>query len=64
MSAEAALEHHRRHPRSFLDVADSPDGTGLAARFWCIECHEEIDLSEEQADALADEGLPWRTGTE
>ena len=45
MPPESPLQHHARHPRSFLDIEGAPDGLTLTARFWCIECHEEIEMS-------------------
>ncbi len=62
--AESPLEHHRRHPRSFLDVSDHPEERRLVARAWCLECDYELELSEEDAERWADLGVPWRTGTE
>ena len=64
MPPESPLQHHARHPRSFLDIEGAPDGLTLTARFWCIECHEEIEMSEAAAEEWADRGIPWRTGTE
>ena len=64
MSAEPPLEHHRRHPRSFLDIRDEPDRPRTVSHFWCLECEYDVELSDEDAESLADQGVPWRTGTE
>lgn len=59
---EDPLAHHRRHPRTFLDISGGPDA--LTYRAWCLECDYEVELDEEQAERWADLGVPWRTGTE
>ena len=64
VTLDAVRDHHGRHPRSFLDVEGSPDGRTLTSLFWCIECHTQVKLSDEDAEILAEEGVPWRTGTE
>lgn len=61
---DTPLEHHRRHPRSFLDVSDDPARPGMVTHLWCLECDYDVQLSEEDAERLADQGVPWRTGTE
>lgn len=61
---ETPLEHHRRHPRSFLDLEDLPDAAAPSYRFWCLECNQELPLSEVEAERWASLGVPWRTGTE
>lgn len=64
MTSESPVEHHRRHPRSFLDLSERPDEPGLIFRSWCLECDYELELSEEDAERWAELGVPWRTGTE
>lgn len=64
MPAETPLEHHLRHPRSFLDVADHESEARLVARAWCLECDYEVELADEDAERWAELGVPWRTGTE
>jgi len=61
---ETPLDHYRRHPRSFLDVSDHPAEPRLVARAWCLECDYEVELSDGDAERWAEQGVPWRTGTE
>ncbi len=61
---ETPLDHHRRHPRSFLDIADEPGRPDTVTHLWCLECDYDVELSDDEAERLADEGVPWRTGTE
>jgi len=64
VSSETPLDHHRRHPRSFLDISDHAEEPRLIARAWCLDCDYELELSEEDAERWAELGVPWRTGTE